>query len=130
MTATSVECDDTVRSTPDLPKPLRDAGIEAAFGADDVWFIAPGAGATWSTGVTPTDGGFDIKRPLWTTRRSPPVVTVVRVADGIKGTAALAPTGDGLPGPVPMSLAFPAAGCWKVTARGEIGTAEIFVAFG
>ncbi|MET7334982.1 hypothetical protein [Nonomuraea sp. NPDC005650] len=119
-------CDDTIRAAKELPPALLDAGIERAVGESDIWFIAPDD-ATWGASVEPAGSGFYAKRPLWTSSDQPPSVTVTAVGTDAKGQARLSPTSEGLPGPLPMGVNFPARGCWKITATSEKGRAEIIV---
>lgn len=125
----TAECDDTVRPTAELPTALQANGINRAVGERDIWFIAPAEG-TWSSSVTESsDGSFMTKRPLWTTSTRLPAITVRKTSDGTRGSASLSATGDGLPGPIPMTLRLPSRGCWDITAKTDKGQAEIFIKF-
>lgn len=129
------ECDDRVEPTIEVPAPTRarlaEHGITAVVGEGDVWFVAPVA-PHWSALVTAEGDAFGAKLALWVDRAGPlPAVTVRALGDGPDaGTATPSPTADGLPGPVPVGVRFPAAGCWAVEAQGRDGTARVVIAVG
>ncbi len=120
-------CDDAVESSTEVPQAMRDQELGHGVGQGDVWFVAPEAGH-WSDLVTSEGGGAAGKFPMWIGGRDMPQLAVV----GVKGTegtgrAQLAPTSEGIPGPLPMRIEFPGKGCWQVTAKGKTGTARIEV---
>lgn len=120
-------CDDSVKPSDHVPRDMRGQGLEGV-GSGDVWFIAPDAGR-WSESLTvdPEKGRVG-KYPLWvdTSRRPTVAVEGTQGTEGT-GTAELAPTSGGLPGPLPVGVAIPAPGCWQITAQGQSGSASIVV---
>ncbi|MGW5679452.1 hypothetical protein ACWEV4_30975 [Streptomyces sp. NPDC003860] len=119
-------CDDAVVPASRPPAKLSREGQEAV-GSGSIWFIAPRTDS-WSdmleTRGTESRGKF----PLWVDQNALPQVSV----EGIHGTAGtgrahLAPTSEGIPGPLPMSVELPGPGCWQVTVKGDRNTARILL---
>lgn len=121
-------CDDAVVPTDaGLPQALHDAGSPRVVGGGGIWFYAPNTGH-WGDLLSEREEGSAGKYPLWVGDSSAPTVTV-RGVSGTRGVgrAELAPTAQGLPGPLPMGVEVPGPGCWSVTAHSATGTASITV---
>jgi hypothetical protein len=96
------------------------------IGSGDTFFIGT-QGMCWRENVEYWGGAFHMKIAIWTLESQPPQVSVIRSDGSATGGAEFAPTSEGLPGPLPTTLTFPTAGCWKVEARGTTGFASIEV---
>jgi hypothetical protein len=96
------------------------------IGRRDTFFIGT-EGRRWGENVGYYGGAFHMKVGIYTLAADFPKVSVTR-SDGVAaGAAEFAPTGEGLPGPLPTGISFPTAGCWRVEARGTTGLATIEV---
>jgi hypothetical protein len=111
-------------SAPSPPGPVSSGRIY--IGSGDTFFIGT-AGIRWSENVEYYGGAFHMKVGIYTLESHPPQVSVIRLDGRATGEAQFAPTGQGLPGPLPTGISFPTAGCWKVEARGTVGLASIEV---
>jgi predicted small lipoprotein YifL len=120
-------CDDSVRTTDEVPAAMREQGMPRGVGAGDVWFIDPQI-ARWGERVERRGNSRWAKLPVWVGSSDLPTIVVTGV-NGTTGTGSVAmtPTADGLPGPVPIGVTMPGPGCWLVTATGPSGTARITV---
>jgi hypothetical protein len=113
---------DAILAAPHPPGPVSGDGIN--IGSGDTFFTGL-PGRRWGENVEYYDDSFHMKVGIYTLDSHPPKVSVTR--GHATGGAVFAPTGEGLPGPLPTDLSFPTAGCWKVEARGTTGFASIEV---
>src|SRR5438552_13930821 len=105
-------CDDTISAAASSASPP--AGAPAAnsyFGSGDTWFMGL-PGYRWGQSVEYFKGSYFTKVGIYTLDSQPPKVTVRRTDGRQIGHVEFAPTGKGLPGPLPTGLFFPTAGCW------------------
>lgn len=122
-------CDDAVELAANLPPALVSRGIDAAVGSGDTWLLPPSQGK-WAQDVRWFGGEYFLKIGVWTLSTHAPVITVRQIGNALaRGTSSSSPTGEGLPGPLPTTLRFPAPGCWDVTAQGVNGSAHVRIFF-
>ncbi len=127
-TGTISGCDDTVVRSADLPLSMTQAGMDEAFGTGDLFFVTPKTprwGDLLEARGSPTEGKF----AMWVDSPSLPSVAVELQggASPLRGSADLAPTTDGLPGPVPMNVRIPSSGCWRIFSKSSRSEISILV---
>ncbi len=125
----SSPCDDRVDGSGQASPPIPPSGDSVLIGAGDVFFIGT-RGRRWGENVEAYGGAYQMKVGIMVLGAQAPEVSVTRREGAVTGTAQFAPTGAGLPGPLPTAVTFPTAGCWIVTARGVNGAASILVSIG
>lgn len=97
-------------------------------GSGDLWFVAPAADR-WRALVVDGSGTHRAKLALWVDRDGPlPEPGVRRLDRPGTGAATASPTAEGLPGPVPVTVTLPAAGCWEVAAGAGDGAPRVVIA--
>lgn len=107
------------------PQPVNLPGA-AFFGTGDTFFIGL-PGRRWGENVQYHDGVFDMKVSIYTLETKPPHISVTRLDGPGTGSVTFAPTGGGLPGPLPLGITFAGPGCWLLDAQGSGGFARIQV---
>lgn len=129
MTSTEPPCNDSPELASQVPAALVARGHSTAVGSGDTWFLPPAQGKL-SQDVRWDGTSYFLKVGVWTLASTAPLITVQQVGGkGGQGSASSSPTGEGLPGPLPTTLRFPAPGCWEVTAQGTDGRAQIRISF-
>lgn len=116
-------CDDGVQLALQVPAGMAALGATSAVGSGDTWFFAPAVNEWTSSVASDGERGYQLKIGIWTTETKPPTITVRQVDGPAFGTASVAPTSTGLPGPLPSLSSLPTPGCWEITARGTTGSA-------
>jgi len=138
----SAQCKDRISPTTSVPastrRRMKSAMIYSVVGSGSFWFIS-GKSERWRALVSAEPGHpgqYRGKFPVWIDRPGPvPKIEVELVANGrdaeaISGSASATPTLSGLPGPVPMSVAFPRPGCWTIRLTDGVEASQITVSAG
>ncbi len=125
--ASATPCDDRIEAglagSPPAGANLPDAVF---IGSGDTFFLGL-PGRRWGDNVQYRDGVFDMKVGIYTLATQPPRMSVTRLDGPGTGSVTFAPTGGGLPGPIPLGVTFPNPGCWQLDAEGARGLARIRV---
>lgn len=124
-------CEDAVQSgasDSDVHSSLPPGPSRVYVGRGDTYFIGR-IGLRWGQSVeySQNQHTYFLKVGIYTLDSHLPKVTVKRADGQGTGRATLKPTTEGIPGPVPTEIYFPAPGCWNVTAQGTTGLARIYV---
>lgn len=125
-------CNDVIDASKAAPRPSgAPANVPIYLGSGDTFFmgnpIFQGRQRRWGDDVELSRGVFGMKIGIYTMDSQPPRISVTRSDGGAAGSYSSSPTSRGMPGPLPTSLYFPTAGCWKIEAQGRTGFASIEV---